>query len=308
MAWIQLHQTLPKNKKTMKLKRFLKIKTPQAIGHLCMLWLWAIDNSNEGDLSEFESSDISEVCEWTKNPDDFISALIESGFLTPDLKINNWEEYIGKLLSLRETKKEQAKERQKRYRDKQKNTSDGDSENNTMRNVHVTQSNANVTHNNSVSNAPIDKSRVDKSRVDKSRVEYNEGDNARDDNENDVSRQAEPAPPSPYNEIMNTYNSICTSYPKIITVNSNRRTTLKNLIKAYSLEKIQEVFAKAEKSNFIKGENERQWQATFDWIIKPANFIKILEGNYDNKELQTEIKSNVYDRIDDATNGLKNHG
>ena len=51
MAWIELHQTLPSNRKTMRLKRLLKIKTPQAVGHMCMLWLWAVDNAADGDLT-----------------------------------------------------------------------------------------------------------------------------------------------------------------------------------------------------------------------------------------------------------------
>ena len=53
MAWMELHQSLPQNKKTLRLKRLLKIRTPQAVGHLCMLWLWAIDNAPDGDLTPF---------------------------------------------------------------------------------------------------------------------------------------------------------------------------------------------------------------------------------------------------------------
>ena len=37
MAWIELHQNLPAHRKVKKLKRLLKIKTPQAVGHLAML-------------------------------------------------------------------------------------------------------------------------------------------------------------------------------------------------------------------------------------------------------------------------------
>ena len=37
-------------------------------------------------------------------------------------------------------------------------------------------------------------------------------------------------------------------------------------------------------SSFLKGQNNRNWTITFDWLIKPNNFIKVLEGNYDDKE------------------------
>ncbi len=151
MAWIELHQTLPKNKKTMKFKRALKIKTPAAIGHLCLLWLWAIDSADDGDISEFTAEDIAEVCEWTKNADMFLSALKDAGFVTEDMKIHDWDDYIGMLIAKREVKKEQARTRQKRYRDKQKNMRNGDAE----VNQDVTHDNAPVTRDNSVSNAPI---------------------------------------------------------------------------------------------------------------------------------------------------------
>ena len=35
----------------------------------------------------------------------------------------------------------------------------------------------------------------------------------------------------------------------------------------------------------MQGLNGRTWTADFDWITKPENFIKILEGNYENKNL-----------------------
>jgi DNA-binding MarR family transcriptional regulator len=31
------------------------------------------------------------------------------------------------------------------------------------------------------------------------------------------------------------------------------------------------------------GDNDRGWTASFDWLAKPANFIKLMEGNYDKR-------------------------
>lgn len=39
----------------------------------------------------------------------------------------------------------------------------------------------------------------------------------------------------------------------------------------------------AEASNFLKGQNNRNWSATFDWLIKDANMAKVLDGNYADK-------------------------
>ena len=42
------------------------------------------------------------------------------------------------------------------------------------------------------------------------------------------------------------------------------------------------MFEKAEQSNFLKGANNRNWKADFDWIMSDRNMAKILEGKYDN--------------------------
>lgn len=151
MAWIELHQTLPTNKKTLRLKKILKIKTPQAIGHLCLLWLWALDNAEDGDLSIFSDDEVSEVSGWTGKPETFVAALIEAGFLDEDRHIHHWEEYAGALIDKREVTREQNKIRQQARRDKIKNSHD--------RHASVTRdgsvTNENVTRDNSVSHAPI---------------------------------------------------------------------------------------------------------------------------------------------------------
>lgn len=148
MAWIELHQTLRDNRKTMKLKRLLNIKTPQAIGHLCLLWLWAIDNAPEGDLSPFVAEDIAEVCEYPlSKAAELLQALIESGFIDQDMHIHDWNEYIGKLIATREYKREQARIRQQRYREKMKGS------NVTPSNACETNNNPLVTHNKCVTNA-----------------------------------------------------------------------------------------------------------------------------------------------------------
>ena len=40
----------------------------------------------------------------------------------------------------------------------------------------------------------------------------------------------------------------------------------------------------AMESDFMNGKNGKGWIASFDWIMCPANFPKVLEGNYTNEE------------------------
>lgn len=124
MAWIELHQTLPTNKKTLRLKSTLKIDTPQVVGHLCMLWLWSLDNAQEGDLQPFLNSEIAEVSGWKNDPDVFVDALKSSGFVDSDMRIHDWYEYAGKLIDRRKADAERKRKSNGTPADIQRN-SDG---------------------------------------------------------------------------------------------------------------------------------------------------------------------------------------
>lgn len=46
---------------------------------------------------------------------------------------------------------------------------------------------------------------------------------------------------------------------------------------------IDTLFKKIVDSDFLRGDNNHQWVATFDWLFdSPKNWVKVLEGNYDN--------------------------
>ncbi|NLJ37636.1 MAG: hypothetical protein GX432_02615 [Candidatus Atribacteria bacterium] len=47
------------------------------------------------------------------------------------------------------------------------------------------------------------------------------------------------------------------------------------------------VLRMAGESDFLNGKSEKGWKANFEWIMRPENFIKIMEGNYENKTKQT---------------------
>lgn len=93
-------------------------------------------------------------------------------------------------------------------------------------------------------------------------------------------------------DIIKIFNELCISLPKVKTVTETRKKAAKSITKKYSIEQIKEVFEKAEASDFLKGKNNRDWQANFDWLMKDSNFAKVLDGNYDNKR---ECKSKNID-------------
>lgn len=96
-----------------------------------------------------------------------------------------------------------------------------------------------------------------------------------------------------YKEVAELYSSICVSFPSIRTLSDARKKAIKARLNTYSLEDFKAMFQKAEESDFLKGKNDRNWTADFDWLIKDANFAKVLEGKYDNKERRYTRKEQV---------------
>ena len=85
--------------------------------------------------------------------------------------------------------------------------------------------------------------------------------------------------------IIDMFNEICKSYPRVTKLSAARQKAIKARLKVYSIEDFRELFTMAEQSHFLKGGNNRNWSANFDWLIKDANMAKVLDGNYnDNKD------------------------
>lgn len=93
-----------------------------------------------------------------------------------------------------------------------------------------------------------------------------------------------PSPSENPQKIVELYHRICSNFSQITAITPERKRAVKNLLSRYSEEKIRRVFEKANRSDFLNGSNPRSWQANFDWLINEANFLKVLEGNYDNSE------------------------
>ena len=66
-------------------------------------------------------------------------------------------------------------------------------------------------------------------------------------------------------------------------------------LKTYNLGDFQELFEKAEKSSFLKGGNARNWVATFDWLIKDSNMAKVIDGNYDDRDVKNKKSQELDD-------------
>lgn len=84
-------------------------------------------------------------------------------------------------------------------------------------------------------------------------------------------------------QIVDLYHSICKSFPSVRSISAARQKAIKARLNTYSLDDFRTVFENAEASSFLKGANDRNWSATFDWLMKDLNMAKVLEGNYADK-------------------------
>lgn len=84
-------------------------------------------------------------------------------------------------------------------------------------------------------------------------------------------------------DVVDLWNKECPSFNKVIMLTGNRRKQISTRTKDNfaEIEDWQKYFAVYEISNLLAG-RKGSWQATFDWALKPANMVKVLEGNYKN--------------------------
>lgn len=125
-----------------------------------------------------------------------------------------------------------------------------------------------------------EKSTVD-STVDSTEIENNHADI---DKEEDKEEDKKEDKRVDYQLIADLYNETCVSFPRIRALSDSRKKAIKARLKTYSIEDFRTLFQKAEASDFLKGKNNRNWTATFDWLICDSNMAKVLDGNYDDRK------------------------
>jgi len=97
---------------------------------------------------------------------------------------------------------------------------------------------------------------------------------------------------------------------KQLKITDKRKRAINNLLKEYSLEEMLQAMGKIRTSNFLQGNNKTGWQISFDWFTNKSNFLKVLEGNYDDKEnisnSKKEKKSSNYQEQEKDFVGVTN--
>jgi hypothetical protein len=93
-----------------------------------------------------------------------------------------------------------------------------------------------------------------------------------------------------YKGVVENYLLYCDKLPRVTMLSEDRKKHIKARFKEFDYDTIIDVIKKTGKSDFLSGKNDTAWKADFDWIFKPTNFLKILEGKYENKINGSEVK------------------
>lgn len=115
-----------------------------------------------------------------------------------------------------------------------------------------------------------------------------------------------------YETLVNFFNEHTKGVFGIVRMplNETRKRYVRVLIREYGIESFKEMVQAVSRSAFLKGGNKRDFKATFDWMIKPSNYQKIIEGNYeDNKNQENGANRITYttiaERIRSESDALK---
>jgi len=95
-----------------------------------------------------------------------------------------------------------------------------------------------------------------------------------------------------YQRIIDSYNDICVSLPKSRVISDTKRALIKARFNdGYKYDDFKTVFTNAEASDLLTrrkpGKGHESFKANFDWLLKPANFEKVLENCYESEAKET---------------------
>ena len=114
----------------------------------------------------------------------------------------------------------------------------------------------------------------------------------------DSPKSAPPAPP--YGEVVDMWNSVCRTLPRVVKLTDVRRMKIRQRLSEWGgtpteqLATLRALLERVEASPFLHGASGRGgWTASFDWFFaNESNWVKVSEGNYDARpELLTNANT-----------------
>ena len=111
------------------------------------------------------------------------------------------------------------------------------------------------------------------------------------DKDKDKDEEKENAADAACERVVESFHSLCPALPRVSRLTRKRRQAIKKALRDRSTQELCDAFEKVSQSSFLCGEGGG-WQADFDWILKPDNLLRIIEGSYAGREPAPPIERN----------------
>ena len=94
---------------------------------------------------------------------------------------------------------------------------------------------------------------------------------------------------------------------QVAIVTAERRQAFERLMSQTGVNKdsVKQAIKNAAESDFLNGKGPKGWVASFDWMMMPQNFQKVLENNYRNKPVTQQVQYGTTDGYQDPRRGVE---
>ena len=118
-------------------------------------------------------------------------------------------------------------------------------------------------------------------------------------NDDNISPRGDNPTMNDVREVVRLYNLLCPSMPECQKISDRRVTAIKARLKKFTLDDIENAFKIAEQSDFLSGRDGKWTNCNIDWLCNENNMIKVLEGNYKNRNSAADKLHAEYDAVDE---------
>lgn len=94
---------------------------------------------------------------------------------------------------------------------------------------------------------------------------------------------------------------------QVAIITLERRLAFERLMSQTGVNKecVKQAIKNASESDFLNGKGPKGWVASFDWMMIPQNFQKVLENNYRNKPVTQQVQYGTTDGYQDPRRGVE---
>ena len=122
-------------------------------------------------------------------------------------------------------------------------------------------------------------------------------------------RTREEAANKDFDEIISFFNQQMKGkgIQQVAIITSERRQAFERLMSQTGVNKdtLKQAIKNASESDFLNGKGPKGWVASFDWMMMPQNFQKVLENNYRNKPVTQQVQYGTTDGYQDPRRGVE---